>query len=96
MCKGHDTPSVLQISNRKFSKYAQFWVHPVLKRKQQQGEFDGLIQELKLPSCIFHDVSGAVYLGQHLRRQRDYFRESMEPEQPLTESYSTIQVNSMF
>lgn len=35
-----------------------FWVHPVLNRRQQQGESNGLIQELKLNHSCFHAFAG--------------------------------------
>lgn len=61
-----------------------FWIYPVLARRQQQGRFHGLIQELKLYHDYFHtyfrmpvgqfDLMLAE-LGSHLRRQSNHFRE---------------------
>ncbi|KAL2099475.1 hypothetical protein ACEWY4_003869 [Coilia grayii] len=70
----------------------KFWVHPLLERRRQQGEFHQLIQELKLYHDRFRQyfrMSVAEFeallavLGPHLRRQHTNYREPIDPEQRL-------------
>lgn len=48
---------LLLMSVNKRTKKLTFWVHPILMKKQQQGGFHGLIQELKL---VQQRVSGYI------------------------------------
>lgn len=72
-----DGELVLILLNQKREKL-RFWVHPVLNRRQLQGEFHGLIQELKLYHGCFrtylrmsvrHFECLLKELGPHLRKR---------------------------
>ena len=87
-----DLDLVLIAAHERPKRRREFWVHPILAKRKEQGEFHHLFQELKLyPKRFkeafrlsvvqFEDVLRTV--GPHLQRQRTNFREPIEPEQRL-------------
>lgn len=62
-----DDEQVLMFLSKQRKKL-RFWVHPVIRRRQQQGEFRGSIQELKLYHgrfCTYFGMSAEHGAGFH-------------------------------
>ena len=81
---------LIAIANR--PKKRRFWVHPLLERREQHGEFHQLIQELKLYHDRFRQyfrMSLAEFeallaiLGPDLMKQHTNYRVPIDPEQRL-------------
>lgn len=77
-----DDELLLKFLSRKVELRLRF--HAVLKRREQQGQFHGLMQQLKLQHghfCTYFRMSVAHFefelaeMGPDLRRQRNHFRD---------------------
>ncbi|XP_063043748.1 uncharacterized protein LOC134438093 [Engraulis encrasicolus] len=73
-------------------KKRDFWVHPLLQRRQQQGEYHNLVQELKLYAGRFKQYfrmsvsefeALLLIVAPHLEKQRTNYRVPIDPEQRL-------------
>lgn len=74
-------------------KRRRYWIHPILKRREEHGEFHRLIQELKLYHEGFQRYFGMSVsdfenllqmLAPSLRKEHTHYRKPIEPEQRLT------------
>ena len=54
--------------------HRRWWVHPVLRTRNQRGEYHALVQELRLDALLFH---------QYFRMPPDHFDELLGKVGPL-------------
>ena len=54
--------------------HRRWWVHPILRTRNQRGEYHALVQELRLDALLFH---------QYFRMPPDHFDELLGKVGPL-------------
>ncbi|XP_042273182.1 uncharacterized protein LOC121900727 [Thunnus maccoyii] len=83
---------VLSLLERERKRKRKYWVHPILRRCQEQGEFHLLIKELRNSpdrfqvyfrmSVVQFDTLLAI-LEPHIKKKTTNFRDPIDPEQRL-------------
>ncbi|XP_034006688.1 protein ANTAGONIST OF LIKE HETEROCHROMATIN PROTEIN 1-like [Trematomus bernacchii] len=66
--------------SRRRPRVHRFWVHPILRKRQQRGEYHCLVQELRLDDHLFH---------QYFRMSKNVFDELLGKVGPLITKVDT-------
>lgn len=84
--------ALLLLRRRRRRRNRRFWIHPILERRQQLGEYHRLVQELKLDEDRFFQyfrMSKEVFqillckVGPVIAKRSTNYRDSIAPEQRL-------------
>jgi hypothetical protein len=83
---------LLLLLHRRLRRRRTVWIHPILRRRQQLGEFHRLVQELRLDEQRFFQYFRMTpetfenllhIVGPHIRKQTTNYRNPISPQQRL-------------
>ena len=81
---------LLLLLHRRRRRRRTVWIHPILRRRQQFGEFHRLVQELRLDDQRFFQYfrmtpetfeNLLAIVGSHIRKQTTNYRNPISPQQ---------------